>query len=66
MTEKLYELKKIYKELPREKVLDLPVGRNYKVYNPLTDNVRDEVANEKDIVHSKHCYKDLKYFIEEK
>ena len=63
MSEQLRHLKKFYKELKKEKVMKLKTGTVYYVYNPLTDNVKEETASPIDIVHNKHCYDKLRYFI---
>lgn len=65
MTEQLKHLKKYYKEIKKEKVLKLETGRVYIVYNPLTDSTKEETAGKNDIVHNKHCYDKLRYFIKE-
>lgn len=65
MTEQLQHLKKYYKEIKKEKATKLPTGRIYYVYNPLTDTVREENASPIDIVHNKHCYDKLRYFIKD-
>lgn len=63
MSEQLKHLKKYYKEIKKEKVTKLEVGRVYYVYNPLTDSVREETASKTDTAHNKHCYDKLRYFI---
>lgn len=63
MTQKLGHLKKYYKELKKDKVLKLQTGTVYIVYNPLTDMSKEEIASPIDIVHNKHCFKNLRYFI---
>ncbi len=65
MTEQLKHLKKYYKEIKKEKVIKFETGRAYIVYNPLTDNSKEETASKTDIVHNKHCYDKLRYFIKE-
>lgn len=65
MSDELKHLKKYFKELPKEKVLKLETGTVYIVYNPLTDNAHEETASKKDIVHNKHCYDKLRFFIKE-
>ena len=57
-----FRLKMIF-EIEKDKVLKLATGTVYYVYNPLTDSVREEVANPIDIVHNKHCYDKLIFFI---
>lgn len=61
----LQHLKKYFKELSKEKTKKLKNGTVYIVYNPLTDTSREEIANNKDIVHNKYCYDKLKFFIKE-
>lgn len=63
MNDNLRHLKKFFKEIKKEKVLKLKTGTVYIVYNPLTDNSREEVASPTDTVHNKHCYDKLRYFI---
>lgn len=64
-SEQLKHLKKHFKEVKKEKVLKFKTGIVYIVYNPLTDNGREEIASPIDIVHNKHCYDKLRYFIKE-
>lgn len=63
--EQLRHLKKYFKEIKKEKVLKLKIGTVYIVYNPLTDSSKEETASPIDIVHNKHCYDKLRYFIKE-
>lgn len=52
----------IGKETTKEKVLELPVGTEYAIYNPLTDEYKFEKAGKYDIAHNKHAYDKLVYF----
>lgn len=54
------------KELTKEEVLKLKTGTPYIVYNPLTDQYKEEIASPIDIVHNKHCYEKLKFYIKDK
>lgn len=65
MSKELKHLKKYFKEIKKEQVMRFETGRVYIIYNPLTDNVKEEVASKTDIVHNKHCYDKLRYFIKE-
>lgn len=50
-------------EISKEKVINLNLGTIYYVYNPLTDTLKEEVASPIDIVHNKHCYDKLQFYI---
>ncbi len=65
MTKQLEHLKKYFKEISKEKVLKLKSGVVYYIYNPLTDNIKEEIASPIDIVHNKYCFDKLRYFIKE-
>lgn len=52
------------KEISKEEVKNLPTGTTYIVYNPLTSQYKEEVASPIDIVHNKHCYDKLKFYLE--
>ena len=65
MSKNLKHLKKYFKEIEKSEVLKLPVGTVYIVYNPLTDNSKEEIANPIDIAHNKFCYENLKFFIKD-
>lgn len=65
MTKQLEHLKKYFKEISKEKVLKLKSGAVYYIYNPLTDNTKEEIASPIDIVHNKYCFDKLRYFIKE-
>ena len=56
-------LQKNFKEVSKEEVLRFKPGKTYMVYNPLTDSSKEEVASPIDIVHNKHCYEKLRYFV---
>lgn len=51
------------KELTKEEVQNLKVGTEYVVYNPLTNKLKIEIASPVDIVHNKHCYNKLKFYV---
>lgn len=51
------------KELTKEQVKELPNGTEYIIYNPLTKQLKVEIATPLDIVHNKHCYSGLKFYI---
>lgn len=50
-------------EITKEEAKKLPEGTKYKVYNPLTDMFKEEIAGKNDIANSKYAYEKLKYFI---
>lgn len=52
-----------YRELLKEEVKQLKIGTTYFVYNHLTDSIKEELASPNDIVHNKHCYEKLRYFV---
>ena len=54
------------KEITKEEVKNLPTGTVFIVYNPLTNQYKEEVASPIDIAHNKYCYEKLKFFIEVK
>ena len=43
--------------------MKLKSGTVYYIYNPLTDNNKEEIANQRDIVHNKYCFDKLRFFI---
>ena len=47
------------KEITKEEAQNLKVGTEYIVYNPLTKQLKVEIATLIDIVHNKHCYEKL-------
>lgn len=51
------------KEITKEEAMALPNGTIYVVYNPLTNQHKDETATPIDIVHNKHCYNQLKFYL---
>ena len=53
-------------EITKEQAKNLPIGFIYIVYNPLTNQYKEETATPIDIVHNKYCYDKLKFFIKEK
>ena len=54
------------KEITKEEAKELPTGTTYIVYNPLTEQYKEEVASPIDIVHNKYAYDKLKYYLEVK
>lgn len=53
------------KEITKEEALKLQTGTIFIVYNPLTEQYKEEVASPIDIVHNKHCYDKLKFYLKE-
>lgn len=53
------------KEITKEEAKELPIGTEYIIYNPLTDTYKKEIASPIDIVHNKHCYDKLKFYLKE-
>ena len=53
------------KEITKEEALKLQTGTIFIVYNPLTEQYKEEVASPIDIVHNKHCYNKLKFYLKE-
>lgn len=53
------------KEISKDQVLNLKTGTEYIIYNPLTKQLKVEIATPVDIVHNKHCYDKLKFYIKE-
>ncbi|MBR4672067.1 MAG: hypothetical protein IKO78_02560 [Bacilli bacterium] len=51
-------------EVSKDYILSLKTGTKYYVYNPLTDRLKEEYASPIDIVHNKHCYDKLKFYVE--
>lgn len=51
------------KEISIEEAKNLQVGTEYIVFNPLTKQMKVEIATLVDIVHNKHCYNQLRIFI---
>lgn len=51
------------KEISKEEVLKLKVGTEYVIWNPLTNQLKVEIATPVDIAHNKHCYDKLKFYI---
>lgn len=52
------------KEITKEEAINLKKGTEYIVYNPLTEQYKKEIASPIDIVHNKHCYEGLKFYLE--
>lgn len=46
--------------------MKLKSGTVYYIYNPLTDNSKEEIASKKDIVHNKYCFDKLRFFYKER
>lgn len=55
-----------YIAISKEEALKLADGVEYYVYNPLTNQLKEEIAGKNDIVHNKHCYEGLKFYLKEK
>ena len=53
------------KEITKEEALKLKTGTTYIVYNPLTNQYKEEIATPVDIVHNKHAYDQLKFYLKE-
>lgn len=53
------------KEITKEEAMNLKTGTAYIVYNPLTNTYKEEIASPIDIVHNKHCYDKLKFYLKE-
>ena len=53
------------KEISKDDVLKLPSGTIYIIYNPLTNQYKEETASLKDIAHNKYCYNNLKFYLKE-
>ena len=53
------------KELTKEEAQKLKVGTEFVIYNPLTKQLKTEIASPVDIAHNKHCYNKLRFFIVE-
>ena len=51
------------KEISKEEVLNLKTGTEYVIWNPLTNQLKVEIATPVDIAHNKHCYDKLKFYI---
>ena len=53
------------KEITKEEVLNLKNGTEYVIWNPLTNQLKVEIATPVDIVHNKHCYEKLKFYVKD-
>lgn len=53
------------KEITKEEAKQLSVGTTYIVYNPLTNQYKEEIASPIDIVHNKYAYEKLKFYLED-
>lgn len=51
------------KEISIEEAKLLKVGTEYVIWNPLTNQLKVEIATPVDTVHNKHCYDQLKIYI---
>lgn len=51
------------KEISKEEVLNLKTGTEYVIWNPLTNQLKVEIATPVDIAHNKHCYDKLKFYV---
>lgn len=51
------------KELTKEEVKELPTGTEYVIWNPLSKQLKVETSSPIDIVHNKHCYSGLKFYV---
>lgn len=52
------------KEISKEEAKQLPIGKTYIVFNPLTNQYKKEIASPIDIVHNKYCYDKLRFYLE--
>lgn len=48
----------------KEEIINLPEGSKYKVYNPLTCSLKEEISGKNDIAHNKYAYDKLEYYVE--
>ena len=55
----------VMKELTKEEVLELKSGTEFVIYNPLSNQLKVEIASPIDIAHNKYCYEKLKFYIKE-
>lgn len=39
-------------------------GFKYYIYNPLTDELKEQILDKNSIVFNKHCFEGLKFYIE--
>lgn len=39
-------------------------GFKYYIYNPLTDELKEQILDKNSIVFNKHCYEGLKFYID--
>lgn len=53
------------KEITKEQAKELRTGSTYIVYNPLTEQYKEEIATPVDIVHNRYCYDKLKFYLKE-
>lgn len=52
-------------EITKEEAKELRVGSKYIVFNPLTNQYKEEIATPIDIVHNKYCYDKLRFYLKE-
>ena len=52
-------------EKTKEEIINLKENTEYVIYNPLTKQLKIEKASSQDIVHNKHCYSELKFYVME-
>lgn len=50
-------------QITKEEAMNLIPGTMYMIYNPLTQLYKEEIAGSKDIVHNKHCYEGLSFYL---
>ena len=53
------------KEVSKEYIKEQEPGFIYYVYNPLTNQTKEETLDKNSIVFSKYCYEGLKFYINE-
>ena len=53
------------KEMTREEIKKLKPGTEFVIYNPLSNQLKVEIASPIDIAHNKHCYDRLQFYIKE-
>lgn len=51
------------RKVSKEEILKLESGKEYIIFNPLTRQVKIEIASPIDIAHNKHCYDGLEFYI---
>ncbi|MEE3417871.1 MAG: hypothetical protein VZQ62_00860 [Methanosphaera sp.] len=53
------------KEVSKEYIKEQEPGFIYYLYNPLTNQTKEEILDKNSIVFSKYCYEGLKFYINE-